>query len=170
MRRDVARAPDPLPLLIVTVSETRPLEAVAEVPGDSEDAQQQALDAEAARLRTLGYSYREIAAAEGVKVSTAYRRVTRALMAEPTDAGRLRALETRRLDDLWKAAWREVIRTDAKPVERLSGVQTCVKIMERRARLYGLDQPVQIEATIAVREQIDTEIERLVTEAAAIDA
>lgn len=58
------------------------------------------LEAEAVRLRARGLSYRKIAAAQGVAVSTVYDRVQnvlKATIAEPAEE--LRTLELQRLDE-----------------------------------------------------------------------
>ena len=130
-----------------------------------EDAER---DAEAARLRSRGATYPEIARTQGCALSTAYERVKRAIAAVPFEAvAELRALENERLDDLWKIAWREATRdhvlvSDGKIVKdengdrlvnhavKLQAVTTLVRIAARRARLHGLDAPMQFTGALAI--------------------
>jgi hypothetical protein len=63
-------------------------------------------DAQAARLRAEGRTYRQIADEMGIAVQSAHEAVQRALTAavrEPSDE--VRALELARLDELWQAGW-----------------------------------------------------------------
>jgi len=51
----------------------------------------------------------------------------------------LRALELLRLDELLNALWDTAIAGDLKAVDRV------LKVMERRAKLLGLDAPFEIK-------------------------
>ena len=97
----------------------------------------QALD-----LRIAGASYRQIAAALGVSQKTAYYDVQGALgtldAVVAVKAERLRDLEAARLDRL-NAALAPGIKA-GQP----AAVFAAVKIMERRAKLLGLDAPTTI--------------------------
>lgn len=50
-----------------------------------------------------------------------------------TMAGELRELESLRLDDLWNKAYALATKGD------IAAINTCIKISERRSKLYGLD-------------------------------
>jgi hypothetical protein len=101
------------------------------------------LEAECLRLRLAGYSHREIAAQLGVAPSSAYKRVRHALdeinKTNLESAEQLRALELLRLDELLNALWDTAIAGDLRAVDRV------LKVMERRAKLLGLDAPVKVE-------------------------
>lgn len=94
---------------------------------------------QALELRRMGYGYTEIGQKIGLGKSQAHRLVTAAL-AEARDqvntgADELRSEEVSRLDAMLAGLW---------PVARKGGVAAVdrvVKIMERRAKLLGLDAP-----------------------------
>lgn len=124
-------------------------------------------DAEAARLRTDGLSYREIAKQLGfADESGAYMAAGRALDATRRDGGdKLKAYEIERLDVLYRAAL-DVLRREhlahgnGRVVERLNpatgrietlrdsgpelaAIDRLLKIQERRAKLEGIDSPTR---------------------------
>lgn len=74
------------------------------------------------------------------------------------DVTALRNAEMDRLDIAQAAIWNEVLRGT------ISAVTALIKIMERRARLLGLDVPTktQLEVTHYDRDTIDAEVQRLV--------
>lgn len=93
-------------------------------------------------LRASGLSLRAIAA----KVGMAHSSVAEAIEAELNEltkepAERLRTVEVARLDRLLKAMWPKAMKGDVYRVDR------CLKIMERRAKLLGLDAPTKQEHT-----------------------
>jgi hypothetical protein len=65
----------------------------------------------------------------------------------------LRVLESQRLDALLEAVWPQAAQGHLPAVDR------AVRILERRARLLGLDAPQQSE--VLTIDRIDAEIERL---------
>lgn len=139
-------------------------------------------DSIAARLRSQGKSYRQIARAMGCSVSIAHRRVQRALKAIPAEAvEELRTIELQRLDEMLEVARRElhrdhvlvqqgrVIRDDAGvPMidhgAKLAALDRLVKISESRRKLVGADMPMRIEQKVTVEEVtvMDAEIRELV--------
>lgn len=94
------------------------------------ERQRQALE-----LRKRGMSYSDIAAAIGYKSpSGAHQAVAHALkktLREEADG--LREMEAERLDALLDAVWDKAMRGNKDAVDRV------LRIMERRARLLGLD-------------------------------
>lgn len=94
-------------------------------------------------LRAQGLSYRDIADRLGIGRTTAHRYVTRELayLAQECreDAEQIRTLELQRLDALYVIAARVASDGD------LAGIDRCVKIAERRAKLLGLDQAQKVE-------------------------
>lgn len=113
-------------------------------------------DTEALRLRTAGLTYRQIATALGVDVATAHRRTQRALEAIPFDAvDEHRQLEAERLDSLTQAIWQSAMSGNLKAID------TALRVMERRARLLGLDLPVRQVVEQWTMESVGDAIKRL---------
>lgn len=96
---------------------------------------------DALALRRSGATYQQIGERLGVAVSTAHTAVQNALagVADESDgaARELRALELERLDELQRSVWPEATRGGLAAIDR------ALKIMERRARLLGLDAPAR---------------------------
>lgn len=111
------------------------------------------LDARRSRalnLRLAGLTYREIADREDVSVRTAYNDVQAALkltLQEPADS--VRAQELARLDRMQRSVWPQVLSGDVKAGEYL------LKVMDRRARLLGLDAPRRIDITALIRRRAE---------------
>lgn len=120
-------------------------------------------DAEAARLRGKGWTYRRIATEMGYESHTsaidAVKRALDAIREEP--AQEVRTLELERLDSMYAAVMRvletkhftvsqgRLIHIGDEPLEDdgpvLAAVDRLLKIQERRARLLGLDAPSKAE-------------------------
>ena len=98
---------------------------------------------EAVDLRLQGMTYREIGQELGVTPTRARQLVAEALAAIEKDtaesAEELRRLELDRLDQLQSGLW------EAAAGGNLKAVGAALKIMERRARLVGLDAPTRTE-------------------------
>lgn len=96
---------------------------------------------EALELRKAGNSYAEIANALGYKTSSgAYRAVMTALkktLQDPSEE--VRQLEIERLDAMLMAMWEK--RDKPMYADRI------LRIMERRAKLLGLDAPTKTDLT-----------------------
>lgn len=96
-------------------------------------------------LRIAGATYAQIGAQLGVTRQAAYKMVARVLERTRNDAdtgaNELRRLETERLDALQVALWGLASKGDAGAIDRI------LKIMERRARLLGLDAPTRGDVT-----------------------
>lgn len=97
-------------------------------------------DAAAARLRSQGLTYQEIAERLGFADPSGARRAVErgldAIRAEGAEA--LRELELHRLDLLHQRAWSELTRDD-EDSQPLQAIDRLLRIQERRARLLGLD-------------------------------
>lgn len=110
----------------------------------------------ALELRKAGASYAQIAEVLGISRSAAHKAVARALdkvIAEVREnADRLRALELERLDHLSRELWRQALKGHLGAIDRL------LKVMERRAKLLGLDAPtkadIQGEQVIRIIEEV----------------
>lgn len=135
-------------------------------------------DAEAARLRSTGMSYGDIAKALGyADASGAHMACSRAMKVIAEPARELRAIELARLDLILREAWTVMVTEhitvsqgrvvahpdtglplrDHGPV--LAAIDRILKIAERRARLLGLDAPTKIEAITV--DQIEAAIAQL---------
>jgi hypothetical protein len=107
---------------------------------------------QAAQLRAAGLSFREIGQALSIDHTWARTLVLKALEAVTYEAADLmRVQEGQRLDQLQRAVWAQAIQGDYR------AIAAALKIMERRARLFGLDAPIQVE----VSDEIDRQIEQL---------
>jgi len=92
----------------------------------------------------------------------AYIAACRLIVVEDVEA--IRNTEIDRLDIAQAAIWGDLI-NGADAQDRARAVLALIKIMERRARLLGLDMPVksQVEVNIYDRNSIDAEVARLVS-------
>lgn len=102
----------------------------------------------ALELRIAGHTFEEIASELGYTYpSGAKKAVDTALfktLKEPAE--RLRDLEVARMDVMLKSLWPDVLAGKARSVE------VAIKVLERRAKLLGLDAPLKFNV-----EQIITE-------------
>lgn len=142
-----------------------------------------ARDAECARLRAQGHTLQEIADEVGYAQGSSVRlAIQRALILTAQEAGdELRALELQRMDMLLNKAWAamdethptvsqgRVVMHDGKPVADVQAMfgamDRILRIMERRAKLLGLDAPTR--HTVLSVDLINAEIEKLERELAA---
>jgi predicted transcriptional regulator len=95
----------------------------------------QALD-----LRKAGMSYSQIGNALGMTkmgASQAVSSILKSTAQEPADE--VRKLEVERLDTLLRGVWPRAIQGDVHAVDR------CLRIIERRSAILGLDAPVKTE-------------------------
>jgi hypothetical protein len=96
------------------------------------------------KLRRAGHTWDEIANLVGYAYPSgsrdAYMRAASRVVSEDVKA--IRELETERLDNLLNAVWADAMTGDIP-----AGTQA-LRIMERRAKLLGLDQPVKIQAEV----------------------
>lgn len=101
------------------------------------ERRRQALD-----LRRTGASFRQIAEAIGCSVSIAHRYVATEIdklnRESREDAESIRTLELERLDRMTFALWNA-----ATARGNLGAIDRMLKVMERRARLLGLDAPAK---------------------------
>ena len=93
--------------------------------------------------RKAGLSYREIGHKLGIQYSAAHRHVKKALSRLREDvheqAEDLRTLELERMDKLFFLAYRAALDGD------LSAIDKAIRVMERRAKLCGLDESTRME-------------------------
>lgn len=114
-------------------------------------------------MRKTGASYTRIAKALGADRSTLRRQVRRhldKLHAENMEsANDVRALDLARLDDANTAIWAQVRQGNHGAIDRL------IRIMERRARLLGLDAATKSEITGADGGPLEVNIHTMTDEA-----
>jgi len=122
--------------------------------------------ARAFALRKSGMSYRDIALELGVAHSLVHRDVQAAIKQFLDEARehhtQIMAIEAARLDDLQRVMWEQAAMGDRRAVD------TVLKIMERRAKLLGLDTPVATKAVNVtltpdeLSQMSDDELQRLI--------
>jgi len=99
----------------------------------------------ALEFRRAGLSYDKIGEQLQISKTQAYRLVTKALeelASEARDEAELvRVLELERLDRMLLGLWTKAT------AGHLGSVEKVLKIMERRAKLIGLDKPTKVAAT-----------------------
>lgn len=112
-------------------------------------------------LRASGQTFEQIATAcaysDRSVAYNAYKRALKRTLVEP--ARQVRDLEVHRLDLLLGAAWNQALAGD------LRAIQSALKIMERRAKLLGLDQPIHVKSDVydyTTELEIDKELSRLI--------
>jgi hypothetical protein len=120
--------------------------------------------AEVLRLRLAGLQFADIAAQLDPPVSKQrahqlYRAALAEVVREPGEA--VIKAELLRLDMLWRALLPQALRGSARHVE------VAVRLLERRARMLGLDAPTRAEVHLTGEEveALDTEIEALLAAA-----
>lgn len=95
-------------------------------------------------LRRAGLTWQRIAEQVGYADHSgaylAYKRVIKRTQQQPADELRLQELD--RIDRLQLAAWPNAMKGDNQ------AINTICRLMERRARLLGLDMPVKIEQDV----------------------
>jgi len=111
-------------------------------------------------LGRAGYTFDDIARNVGYSSPSgafyALKRALKRTLQQPADE--LREMETDRLDRLQAAVWAKAIQGDTKAVDAV------LRIMDRRARLMGLDSPTKVAAEVTSYEggtEIDREVARL---------
>ena len=109
-----------------------------------------------------GLKTREIAAHIGVSHATAARDINARFEAQAQDdenATRHRQMQLRRIEHMTAQLW--VLANDRNHAvgERLAAVDRITRLMDREARLLGLDKPVKLD----VEGRVDLKVERDVT-------
>lgn len=103
--------------------------------------------AKALQLKLAGYTYARIAQELGIHESQVYKDVQQAIRQYTEEPAReVREQELARLDGLLTSLWYKATTGDMFAVDRV------IKIMERRAKLLGLDAPPQVTLEVYARE------------------
>jgi predicted transcriptional regulator len=117
-------------------------------------------EAQVLKLRRVGFTFdliaKELGYSHASGAQKAYVNACKRIVR--SDVEEIRKEEQDRLDIAQTAIWQGVLRGDVPSVSAL------IRIMERRARLLGLDMPTkqQIEVTNTDGNTIDAEVARLV--------
>lgn len=106
----------------------------------------------AIQLQEAGYQPDEIAEALGydsteevaVRLQKDYKELAKNL---PADKEQVRQLFRRRMDRLIRAVWTKAI--DPTHPEQLIAVQRVMQILDREAKLLGIDAPTEIDVTVS---------------------
>ena len=111
-------------------------------------------------LRRAGLTWQNIAKEVGYADPTgayaAYKRAVKRVLQEPADEVRQQELD--RLDRLQVAVWPRAMKGDDR------AINTILRLMERRAKLLGLDAAQKVQAEVTTfdgHRDIDAEIERI---------
>ena len=127
------------------------------------------LDIEALRLHSTGLSFQKVADRLGVVKSTAYERVQRALKDVPVkDVEEYRKVMDEQLDAILQPALEKAISGDKGAMFAIDRV---VMILDRKARLWGLDKAVKQVLEVTTYEggtDVDRELKRLIDAHAAL--
>ena len=96
-------------------------------------------------LRKAGITYQEISDALGIPLSSVGRYVQQGIAEwqkqTEQDAGEIVALEIARIDRMLRGLWNRAKAGDDAAVDRV------IKLMDRRAKLLGLDKPAKVAPT-----------------------
>ena len=99
-------------------------------------------------LRKQGFTHHDIGKAIGISPGYVSQLISKGMKAAlVTPAEELIEMEIARLDALWYPAFAAatVRQEDGTPIFNKDATDTCLKLMERRAKLLGLDKPVKAE-------------------------
>ena len=130
------------------------------VSSEESEAEMRRRDARVYELRIQGNTFEQIASEVGYSGPSgawqAHQRIKSEWIFESIDEAR--QLELMRLDELQVAVWDRAINGD------LPAAHCVLKIMDRRAKLLGLDKPEKIEVDKwdINAEDLDAEVERIV--------
>jgi len=119
-------------------------------------------EARVVELRIAGRSWYEIGQTVGLSPTGAHQAYKRALDRIPSEqVAELRKIDNERIDALLGAAWEPALKGSARHIEVI------VKLLERRARLMGLDAPMLQRIEVLTEDVVDAaiaEIERQIAE------
>ena len=120
-----------------------------------------AKEAKVLDLRRAGFTFQRIAEEVGYNQASGAQRAYNRIMARhiPQAPEEHRQQELDRLDRMQVALWPRAMKGDDK------AINTIIRLMERRARLVGIDAPTRIQAEVVNYDgnrDIDGDIERIV--------
>lgn len=113
-------------------------------------------------LRLAGATYREIGAQLHIGIATVQDDLKKAmgeLTAEQNEkAATLRTLEAARLDRVLLVAMGQLGKGDNKTGDRIKAGDLVLKVSDRRAKLFGLDKPIQHSISLAAVDELASTI------------
>jgi hypothetical protein len=115
-------------------------------------------------LRRTGLSFRAIGLQLGIAGPVVYDHYMKAMgKVAHAQADEIRRVEGAKLQDLWDVAYDLAMDGKRDTMDRLRGLDRCVRISERYASLFGLDMPKRIDLTSG-GQSIDPELARKAAE------
>ena len=108
-------------------------------------------------LRKEGYVWREIATLVGMSTEGVYKAYNRAMVRTLRPATEeLREMELERLDALQLTYWQPAVQGNLRAADFI------LKVIDKRAKLLGLDAPVKVQAEVVTYDgtDLDREVER----------
>jgi len=109
----------------------------------------------ALQLRKEGMSYRQIANELKVALNTAHKDVTTELAKVTKEpAEQVLEIELHRLDDLLRVASQVAFDGGQKAGNRLAAIDRTLRIMDRRAKYLGIDEPKQTNESEEVKKAL----------------
>lgn len=116
-------------------------------------------DVRALQLRMAGYTYEEIAKQLGYANSSGpYKAVLRLLKNYQRElAAQYKMIEGQRLEELQAAIWAKAVYVQGSTtlMEQVKAIETVLKIMKRRADLFGLDEDRRIQAELIMKGRVE---------------
>ena len=112
---------------------------------------------EIVELRTEGYVWREIADQVGMSTAGVYKAYNRAMTRVITPAvNEHRELELDRLDILQRTYWQPAVNGNLRAADFV------LRVIDKRAKLLGLDAPIKVQAEVVTYDgsDLDAEVER----------
>lgn len=140
----------------MAVKDNPPRRTSRKTADDSQRRQLQAVD-----MQIRGLSFQEIADALGYADRAAAHNAYTAglkLLPEVDDREAMLRVEAARLDALLGAQWPKAMKGDSE------AARTVLAIMQRRAKLFGLDAPTKLEHKVTA--ELDQQIEDMLAEMA----
>lgn len=153
---DETRQPGADDDLTRALDETRTPATEAQGNPGHDTATEIARGARLVRLRAQGLTYEQIAEEEGYSDKGAARHaLIRALKRhEAENVTELRALENLRLDTDERALRRIITSSTSKPEHLIAAVNARTRLSARRARMNGLDAPLQVALSAGVAAEL----------------
>ena len=109
-------------------------------------------------LRHEGYVWREIATMVDMSIAGVVKAYKRALMRHPVAAiEEHRELELDRLDNLQRTYWQPAVNGNLRAADFV------LRVIDKRAKLLGLDAPMKVQAEVVTYDgsDLDREVERV---------
>ena len=109
-------------------------------------------------LRHEGYVWREIATMVDMSIAGVVKAYKRALMRHPVAAiEEHRELELDRLDNLQRTYWQPAVNGNLRAADFV------LRVIDKRAKLLGLDAPLKVQAEVVTYDgsDLDREVERV---------